>query len=798
MRFTHAASRLFFVLRLLMPFLFGTDLAAGQRYSQIVLPFPDERLFSYSYEAKDRSVVIEFQKTHPEELEPINTYDESVIRRVIIKDLGGQGSEVKLILRDENVRVMINSFKEPFRITLDFFDADYQQGVDPKTGLPSIPLARTAPAHAAPNASHTAATALGSLEGKPMSLSAHATPPSTNAENPAMTVTVSRDKGNQRKLLIPNSDASIRTAQDLIGRINETAEGVGHAWKTYPPYIYRVQTANLKTGKNYDSWMKQNASKAINSHEAMSQYAGQLFDFGHESRALLVYQKILHENPVVFEKQPDAIWKLAEIHLGQGNLSLANGYYEVLQAKHPDSPISGLAALRRLDIKAIRASQQQKEADLSDLAPQLRNIPMQDKLSIQSHVALRRAFWGIDAAEIKRLFPDYAPIPNINPTIAAGLEDGRKNADSPRTAFMIDSILLWRLIHAESWNAETAGFAGTYFDRYKGQATEPYRPALLAACEESLLKSTDKNLKEKQFTNVVGIIESLPKSMNVLLRRPNVAWAAGESYRRLQQPQSAVPHYENALAATNHKPDQFKAAFWLEQSLMSSMGLASIKGKGNGNLATKLRSADQKTWDAWQTLNPEEKQVAFSEVQNELEQNIKSSILVKSSPRILLEMLGQNLATTTPVPDSAVNGSANTSQPTVKMIRLLADLSKRFTQLGLGNEKKKARQLQRNVDIKLVKDDRDAMKIWTDELTTLAEEHRQANDYLEAGRLFTLTGSSNNQWEGRAEALYKGGLLLYRSGRRDEALAAFKEAADDGNNILYAELAKKRLEQLQQ
>lgn len=795
MRFIHAASRLLFVLRLLLPVLFATDLAAGQRYSQIVLPFPDERLYSYSYQAKERAIVIEFQKTHPDELEPINNYDESVIRRVIVKDLGGEGSEVKLILRDDNVRVMINSFKEPFRITLDLFDADYQQSVDPQTGLPQIPLAQSPTASANPTA--PASQAANVPAGPVMSLSARAAPPSPNAaDGSPMTVTVSRD--NQRKLLIPNSDASIRTAQDLIGRINETAEGVGHAWKSYPPYIYRLQTANLKTGKNYDAWMKQNASKAVNSHEAMSQYAGQLFDFGHESRALLVYQKVLHENPVVFEKQPDAIWKLAEIHLGQGNLSLANGYYEILQHKHPDSPLSGLAALRRLDIRAIRASQQQKEAELLALAPQLSNIPMQDKLSIQAHVALRRAFWGIDAAEIKRLFPDYDPIPNVNPTISAGLEDARKNADSPRTAFMIDSIILWRRVHAEAWNPETANFAGTYFDRYKGQGTEPYRPALLAACEESLLKSIDKSLKDKQFTAVVGIIESLPKSMNELVKRPNVAWAAGESYRRLQQPQSAIAHYENALAGTNHKPDQFKASFWLEQSLLSSMGLASIKGQKSSNYNNKLRGADQKTWDIWQTLNPEEKQVAFSEVQNDLEQNIKSSILVRSSPRILLEMLGQNLATNTSVPDSAVNGSASSSQPTVKMIRLLADLSKRFSQLGLGNEKRKARQLQRNVDTKVVKDDRDAMKIWTDELTTLAEEYRQSNDYLEAGRLFTLTGSSNNQWEGRAEALYKGGLLLYRSGRRDEALAAFKEAANDGNNILYAELAKKRLEQLQQ
>ena len=68
---------------------------------------------------------------------------------------------------------------------------------------------------------------------------------------------------------------------------------------------------------------------------------------------------------------------------------------------------------------------------------------------------------------------------------------------------------------------------------------------------------------------------------------------------------------------------------------------------------------------------------------------------------------------------------------------------------------------------------------------------------MEAGRAYALTGSESSNWEGRAEALYKGGLLLYRAGRREEALKAFRQASEDGNNLLYAELAKKRLDQLE-
>src|SRR5690606_4983917 len=173
--------------------------------------------------------------------------------------------------------------------------------------------------------------------------------------------------------------------------------------------------------------------------------------------------------------------------------------------------------------------------------------------------------------------------------------------------------------------------------------------------------------------------------------------------------------------------------------------------------------------------------------------NLTAPQLVRTPPRILLETWNQQLATETPTSGSPVGGSQTESQPTARMIYLFADLSKRFEQLSMDPERQAAKQLLRRINLKSAPPSKDALRVWTNELTALAEEFRRNNDYLEAGRLYTLTGTENNQWEGRAEALYKGGLLLYRSGRRDEAMAAFQQAADDGNNMLYAELAKKRL-----
>ncbi|RYZ59257.1 MAG: tetratricopeptide repeat protein [Proteobacteria bacterium] len=785
MRLSHAAR--WILLRLVLLCVGIPELTGAPRYSQTVITFPEDRPFEYSYEPKTRALVLEFQNTHPSELEALYEYDDSIIRRVLVKDLGGVGSEVKLILRDDKIKVMVNSYKEPFRVTLDFFDPEYRQTIDPATGLPILPPPQNV------------AVAESAAQGE--NASAASPPAREGTTGGAINVTIASSSGNKafassgaHRLVIPQNDTSIKTAQDMLGKVSSLPEGIGNSWKTFPPYVYRLQTAELKTGKNYDAWIKQNTTQAMSSHEAMAQYAGQLYDFGHETRALMVYQKILAENSSIFDKQPDSLWKLAEIQLGQGNFSLAQGYYEALQSKHPDSPLSSLAALRKLDIRAIKASQKQKIDDFETLNAEASNIRVTP--ANQAHVAVRKAFWGIDKAQQKTMIPEYINPPSVDAEVAANLEDARKVSDSPRTSFLIDSILLSQKIDSNAWTPDTAAFAGAYFERYRGKATEPYRTQLLNKSEATLLKTIDKSLANQQYTEIVSIIESLPKSLEELKNRSNVSWAAAEAYRRLQQPASAVPFYEKALAASQLKPNQFRAAFWLEQSLITNAGMASIKGDKKQGLSSKLNSADKKVWDIWKSLKDEEKRKSFTEVQAELEDNVRNSIAVKSSPQILLEILGQDLATNVATPDKSVNGSTAGSQPTVKMIYLLADLGKRFKEQGLAAEAKKARQLLRKLDIKSVQADKEALTVWTNELTKLAEEYREGNDYLEAGRIYALTGSSNNQWEGRAEALYKGGLLLFRSGRRDEALAAFKEAAGDGNNLLYAELAKKRLEQL--
>lgn len=755
-------------------------LRAQQRYSQIVLPFPEERPYSYRFEPADRALVLEIQKTHPDELEALFNYDETIVRRAFFKDLGGQATEVRLILRDDLIKVMIQSFQEPFRITLDFFDADYKEAADPMTGLPLTPLASSPTSQ---EVTHGEA---------PSALASAPLPEQSSDKN-------GRASGKRR--LLQNEPKSIRTAQELVLNLNDTAGGIGQNWKIFPPYIYRIQTASVKTGKNYSEWMKQNAGKALSSSETLATYASQLFDFGHENRALLAYQKILHEDPSVFDRHAEHIWKLAEIHLGQGSLTLADGYYDSLTAKHPDHPLAEYAKLRRLDIKAIRASQEQKVEQISLLGPALDTLQLRENPALASQVALRRAYWQIDAAAARKLLPRYEELPNVGPNVSARLEEARGGSDSPRTAFLIDAILLQQKLRNSAWNPETAEFAAAFFDRYKGKATSPYRDQLLLASEQSILKVIQKHLKSEQYPEVVAIVESLPKALEELRKSSELSWAAAESYRRLQQPSAALPYYQAAAKSAKSKPDQFRTYFWLSQSAMAALDNERTKKSAPdviSSLQKTLSAADQNSWNSWKALTPDEKSILFAETKEVIEQNVQSSHFTKTSPRILLEVWSQRLATDTPSAGGGINKAPSDSQPNSRLIRTLADLSRRFEQLGMDPERRAAKLLQRRINVKSLTTDKDAISIWTKELTQLAEELRKTNDYLEAGRLYALTGSENNQWDGRAEALYKGGLLLYRSGRREEALAAFQAAANDGNNLLYAELAKKRLEQLQQ
>ena len=55
--------------------------------------------------------------------------------------------------------------------------------------------------------------------------------------------------------------------------------------------------------------------------------------------------------------------------------------------------------------------------------------------------------------------------------------------------------------------------------------------------------------------------------------------------------------------------------------------------------------------------------------------------------------------------------------------------------------------------------------------------------YLESGIKFISIAKHSKNYSRKSEYYYKGALLLYRGGQREEAINAFKEASNDNNNF---------------
>lgn len=748
----------------------ATPAVAAGIYSQIVATFPTPRVFHDTYNKAEHALVLEFQKTSPNELQAFESYDERLVRRVVMKDLGPSGTEVKLILRDRDVRAMVNSFQEPFRVTVDLFDSDYEEERDPQTGMPLVQAGATPTTAAEPGQAKS--------EDSPKLLVA--------PESSAPKTAEAQDPGGKKKLLQPMPEL-FTNPEDLETAMRGAADGIGKGWKDYPPYVYRIQTAPYEE-KRKDK--KPSAIQALSSVEAMSDYAGKLYNFGHEGKALLAYQQVLHKDPTLFDKDALSLWKFAETHLGQGNLTLARGYYEALVEKHPESPLASFGRMRILDVAAVRMLQQARPQDLPQLLEKLAQIKPRANGELVAQLALRKAYWSPETAalpyEAKRL-------PPVNASVANELAGAYPNTESSRTGLLAASVLLNDMVRMDTpWNRATGPFAEAYFKRFSGDATEPYRTQLKDKLHEKLNKNLQAKVTDGKLIEAIDDYEALPAVLKAIKKTPKTAWALAEAYRKLGQPAKAVDLYAEAAKTDVDGPDRFKAEFWLAVTA-GELAAANKSDK----YAKQSRDADKAAEATWKRMKDEERQALEVAYKEPFEKTVTSPARLRTGPKIVLASWSKSLGTKASAATGDKGDWGASYSPSGAAVILLSDLGKRFAQLGMPKESREARGLLKHMTPKDFEDDKAAKALWAKQLVDLAEDFRQANQYLDAGRLFSLVGSEAENWEGRAEALYKGGLLLYRAGRREEAMEAFKKAGDDGNNLFYANLAKERMAQMQ-
>lgn len=771
--------------------------SAPSRYGQVVLSFPTARTFRQAFDLRSHALTLTIQNTQSQELQSLQSYDERLIRRVVMRDEGSQ-VHLTMILRDANLRVVVGEFREPYRINIDIFDYDYQLRRDPETGLPlALPTWRTeywATAGGAPEGAGPPTPAQGPNEPEVDGSTTHEMAPSSPPMSHA-----SRPEG--RQLLQPVPDL-FREPDELLQAVTATDPGVGRAWDTYPVYVYRIQTAVWDGGREPKDWERSAVAKAMSTAQTMADFGSRLFDFGHEGRALIAYQQVLHTDATIFEKSPLHLWKFAEIHLGQGNLMLADGYFQMLTEKHPEHILSRFAALRRLDIRAIQAQRDSATSDdWNEWARSARAIQAKDSAELRALIGIRQAYWAAPADLATR---ESSRLPPLASSLRGVLGGALEAVEGQKTAFLAASLMLYDMATSApgGWQDSDTEFLRNYVKKFAGKGTEPMRTAVLAAVHQRISSTLEAHFAAQRHINVSRLASQLPEDIDQQIRSYTTLWAMAESERILARPEKALKVYARALQASTTASQRFRVEFWRSSIAAeldrASQGEASDASAKAASWRTLVRESDAGTWAAWNELTDDAKQVAYTEVKVPIERLATSSLLVRSAAQIVLSVWDQKLSTQVAAQSPQGQVAQETVTPGANAVQLLSALGAKFERLGMPTERRRSLSLLKEIKPSQVKDDRRALELWSKELVSLAEEYRKANLYLEAGRTYAFVGAENGNWEGRAEALYKGGLLLYRAGRREEAVAAFKQASEDGNNMFYANLARERLNQFEQ
>lgn len=755
-----------------------------KRYSEMVIVFDSPRKIHFSEDRSDNAILLEFKNTAPHELKAFDRYDETVIRRLLTRDHGPEGTEVKIFLRDKNLKVTVDILNEPFRLSMSIFDPGYQHQSDPKTGLPLAGADQTHHSDHSPiNPIHPdeSRQTWQSAESSQIPVSQHNLQTDHSPEIP-------QTSPGQRKLLQP-SPRNLLGSMEFSQTIRETPDGRGDFWGEFPYYVYPTQTAAYEGRRKPSGWEKKSDQLSPSNSQRMAEFAYKMYSFGNEKKALIAYQQVLHREPSIFDLDILHLWAFAESHLGHGNLSLADGYFDAIVSKFPDSPLSKLAYIRRLDIQSINFLRNKKPESLEELTKPLTHLDPSASAEISAQKAIRMAYW------IPPLPSDFqSALPLTSNQIIKELEAHLQNTESKKTSFLSHSIILKQFLHPSSpWTEAGGHMANDWLTRYSDGPSNPFYEKMKEDLKEKLSTVLIKKSADGQFQETVTIWQALPDNIKDVRSDPGVAWAVAEAFRNSNLNENSLPFYKISAQNGVTSPQQFKSMFWL--STLSGRSSEDYKGQNRqyDAFVNQAKTSDKKSYRIWKNLKPDEKNGLRTTYKNHLEESLNDSLLLTTPALILLESweaaLGENQSLKKQ--ELVTNYS-----PGANVVHLLQKLIQRFRKAGKADERRRATRLLKELKPEGFTHDKSAQSIWTKELSSLADEYRTSGEYLKAGRLFTFTAENSVEWNNRAESLYKGGLLLYRAGKREEAITALTKASQDGNNLFYANLAKERLTQL--
>ncbi len=751
---------------------------ARGRFAELVLRFTEEVPFSSAENIGANSILVRLPKSNATALAPLNYYDPRLVDRILTRDLGPGGCEFELFLKSREIKGSVRAMTMPFRLVIDLFDKNYALDLDPQTGLPLANVGLEEDT-AVLNQNHERSVSQQPAF-QPLDFE--------NKQEPAKTPDTP-SLAPKHKLL--QAEPAPNYKSTLLS-LDEVAEGRASYWTKYPIYIYPIVIDSFRGRKNAvdNTQIKPQVQSEAQKDAEM---ALKLFSFGHEKRSLKLYQAVLSQDATIFDKDVLHLWALAELHFAHGDLILADGYFKAINNKFPESDLANFASLRRLDIKAIKIIANNQAKELTKLALELDSIKSQ-VAEISAQKDIRTAFWT------KENLQDQESIGYIEDALSKDLLLLWPEIESKRTAFLALSLILkGKLAKKHPWSSESATLAGKFFSTYDSDSGKPYFVPLKKEVIARLADALTQASLQEDYISTIRIFDEIPKGLKSVAKDPEVAWALAQAYRQLGKTATALKHYEIAASKYPKGLKKFKATFWA--AVINSTLAAKFTQPSEG-LAKERAMAASKDFDnqlrlSWSLLSDEDKKSVFSLYKSEFEDTLTAPTLLKTPALIVLDAWTQSLSTELAVIDERQGENWQKSySPSAQTVRLITKLAARFTELGLISERRQSVFLLKKIKPSLLEKDRDAQKAWSKMLVELAEDYRKDDQLLEAAELYTFAATNSINWEDRAESLYKGGLLLYKVGRRQEAVAAFTAASQDGNNLFYANLAKERLHQL--
>jgi tetratricopeptide (TPR) repeat protein len=717
------------------PSIEGSEIPFGQL--QIELKSP--RQFTYQVHSNEGSVDLAIKDTLIEELTQLDYYDDTVIKRSVLKQLNGHIAHVKLFLRNPRSQVIVRHSTHPFRIIIDIFGNDQTISKHDFAKPPStFPLSEPEelPSAAPLSSLDVASGGVSSVAGELDSAS--------------------------------GANVSSEAVDDTLPTQNTPVDFP--STKRLPFYIYRLAEESLPVLTTAELDPNSSRASAIDSIDR----ARESIRDGRDAQAKRLLDQAIKADSNIFMEQAGLLWIYAELTMFSEDYELANGYYEILAANFPSLAEAQFAKIRQLDVRSFRAPKER----LIQLADEISTISLENpNEEMRAWLLIRQIYWHEGKV-------DQGTLPVVSEQEFAAIAAIDRDKLQEETSFILDSFRIQYMAQAERpWQPEFGLEAQGYFSRHKDKSL-PFLEGLRENLKNRLHRHFVSLYESKDYTAIITHYEALPKMMQSIKKSPPVAYVVADALRKSGEIEKSITSYLDVIAFDADAMHKLEANFYAAH-------LVSIAKLRNVPLSRKAvgeqKKQDAAAYKGWSEADEGQKSQFVGAHSETLDLVLKNNFDLRSSAVMNLYRMESGR--------DDLTAAADPNQAAGSKIQKLTSLSATFRRLNMPAERRSAMTLLSTLSPD--QEDPPGKQLWVKEMQDLSEEYRQANDNLKAGQILKMAAEKSVDWDRRPESLYKSALLLIRAGRRDEARGALQAVCNDDADMYYQTLSCERLAQLE-